>query len=186
MKSVHVCPPITLSFGLPYTLMRLRRSVLRRSRRIPERRIVEKLSMFSSYIVFFFFIVFFILLSSYSSSSFPSPSLSLFFTHLQFFFFFFFSTWCYARKTDVSNWYQNKVAFYSSTHPDFKCKYILRRKTRLKVWKEHAPRNGDFVAPRFATSHPIYPPGCSGPWNVSRYRRVRFSAPDASRSRSTP
>lgn len=90
MKSVHVCPPITLSFGLPYTLMRLRRSVLRRSRRIPERRIVEKLSMFSSYIVFFFFIVFFILLSSYSSSSSlsPSPSLSLFFTHLQFFFSF--------------------------------------------------------------------------------------------------
>lgn len=183
MKSVHVCPPITLSFGLSYTLMRLRRSVLRRSRRIPERRIVEKLSMFSSYIVFFLFIVFFILLSSYSSSSSPSPSHSLFFTHLQFFFSFF-STWCYARKTDVSNWYQNKVAFYSSTHPDFKCKYILRRKTRLKGWKEHAPRNGDFVAPRFATSHPIYPPGCSGPWNVSRYRRVRFSAPDASRSRT--
>lgn len=89
MKSVHVCPPITLSFGLSYTLMRLRRSVLRRSRRIPERRIVEKLSMFSSCIVFFFFIVFFILLSSYSSSSSsPSPSLSLFFTRLQFFFSF--------------------------------------------------------------------------------------------------
>lgn len=86
MKSVHVCPPITLSFGLSYTLMRLRRSVLRRSRRIPERRIVEKLSMFSSYVVFFSFIVFFILLSSYSYSSSPSPSLSLFFTHLQFFF----------------------------------------------------------------------------------------------------
>lgn len=86
MKSVHVCPPITLSFGLSYTLMRLRRSVLRRSRRIPERRIDEKLSMFSSYVVFFSFIVFFILLSSYSSSSSPpSPSLSLFFTHLQFF-----------------------------------------------------------------------------------------------------
>lgn len=93
MKSVHVCPPITLSFGLSYTLMRLRRSVLRRSRRIPERRIVEKLSMFSSYIVFFFFIVFFILLSSYSSSSSlsPSPSRSLFFTHLQFFFLFLFN-----------------------------------------------------------------------------------------------
>lgn len=90
MKSVHVCPPITLSFGLSYTLMRLRRSVLRRSRRIPERRIVEQLSMFSSYIVFFFFIVFF-LLSSYSSSSSPSPSLSLFFTHLQFFFLFLFN-----------------------------------------------------------------------------------------------
>lgn len=47
MKSVHVCPAITLSFGLPYTLMRLRRSAPRRSRRIPERRTVEKLSAFS-------------------------------------------------------------------------------------------------------------------------------------------
>lgn len=183
MKSVHVCPPITLSFGLSYTLMRLRRSVLRRSRRIPERRIVEKLSMFSSYVVFFFFIVFFILLSSYSSSSSPSPSLSLFFTHLQFFSLSF-QRGAMQEKRMFQTGGQNKVAFYSSTHPDFKCKYILRRKTRLKGWKEHAPRNGDFVAPRFATSHPIYPPGCSGPWNVSRYRRVRFSAPDASRSRT--
>lgn len=77
MKSVHVCPPITLSFGLPYTLMRLRRSVLRRSRRIPERRIVEKLSMFSSYIFYSLFLL----------HSLFHPTLFLLF----FFFFFSFS-----------------------------------------------------------------------------------------------
>lgn len=75
MKSVQVCFAITLSFGLSYTLMRLRRSALRRSRQIPERRTVEKLSTFSHYIVFLCFFL------SLSFSLFP-----LFLSPFSFFF----------------------------------------------------------------------------------------------------
>jgi len=117
--------PSLLSSLTPWCVSK---SVLRRSRQIPKRRIVEKLYMFSPYIVF---------LSSSSSSSFSSL------IHIFTIFFPSLSYMALCKKTNVSNLYQNETSFYSSTHLDFKCKCILRRKTQLKGWKEHTPRSGE-------------------------------------------
>lgn len=164
MRSARALSEASSSFGLFYSLMRLHRPTTQRSRRVPARviegRVVAKFTAIS------------LILASYTAF------LPLSYTY---------NLHSLAFSCDVMQengcWYQNETTFYSSTHLDFKCKCALRRKTRPKGWKERTPRRVDSAAPRFATSHPIYPSGCSKPEEYSalsqnlilRSRRIAFA-----------
>lgn len=141
--------------------MRLRRSALRRSRRIPERRTVEK-HVFTLHSLSLLFSLSLFHVCDLLSISSPCGAVQ--------------EKGCFELVPK-----RGGLLFIGSS------RFQMQMHTATKDATKGVGRNTHREAetsqdPRFATSHPIYPPGCSGPWNVSRYRGVRFSAPDASRS----